>query len=177
MISESYFWKQPLLEMAERLASLKSSGDLSEGHLIQIERDIFLGFYSVRKLFEAPAKVTDAARAMKIPLIWHPNRRVVNWRNNHKIDELYDLSIRRTEDRNVSFICGRIIHSFVFCPCTDDHGLCGIFFTSDTDKGNRLYYIDIDEVIGIFERVGSDYPSEIHWQDDDGSGKERISAK
>ncbi len=30
MINQSYFWKQPLLEMAERLKSLQTAVDLTE---------------------------------------------------------------------------------------------------------------------------------------------------
>jgi len=172
MIAESQYWKDPLLEMAERLVSLKTIGDLSEGKLVQIERDVFIGFYSVRKLFEAIAKVTDATKAMKVHFVSHPNRQFVTWPNSHKFDELYDFSVSKEEYRDVVFVCGRIIHSFIFCPCVDEHGLAGIIFTSDTDRQSRIYYMDIDEVINIFERVGSDYPSDIRWEKDDGTGKE-----
>lgn len=61
MIWESWHWKQPLLKMADRLAQFKASNELSDEELAQVERDIFIGFYSVRKLLEAPAKITVAA--------------------------------------------------------------------------------------------------------------------
>ena len=166
-----------MLEMVVRLGHQKTGGDLSEEQLVQVERDIFIGFYSVRKLFEAATKVTDATKAMKVQVVSHPNRKLVTWRNNHKIDELYDLSISTPESRNVVFICGRIIHSFIFCPCLNEHGLAGIFFTSDIDRQSKIYYLDIDEVITIFERVGNDYPSHIEWQQDDGTGKEKTTVR
>jgi hypothetical protein len=177
MIAESSYWKQPLLEMAERLISLKTCGDLGEEQMAQVERDVFIGFYSVRKLFEAFAKVTDTTRAAKVLVLWHPNRQPVNWRNSHKLNELYDFDSSTYEHRDVVFICGRIIHSFIFSPCTDDQGLCGIFFNSDNDKQSRLYYMPVDEVISIFQRVGNDYPSELHWQEGDGGGKETTIVK
>jgi hypothetical protein len=163
--------------MVERLTSLKTNNDLGEEQLAQVERDVFVGFYSVRKLYEAITKVTDATRAMKARVVWHPNRHQVNWLNSHKLDELYDLGVSNVECRDVAFICGRIIHSFIFCPCLDENGLAGIFFTSDTDKQSRIYYMGIDDVINIFVRVGNDDPSSIHWQRDDETGKESITVK
>ena len=91
MIRESCYWKKPLLEMADRLRDCKTAGDLNEEQVSQIERDIFIGFYSVRKLIETITKVSDATKSMQIQVGWYPNQKHVHWRNNHKIDELYDL--------------------------------------------------------------------------------------
>jgi len=66
MIWESYYWKTPLLRMARRLRALKTAGELSEKQLVQIERDIFIGFYSIRKLFETFGVMTDAARSLQV---------------------------------------------------------------------------------------------------------------
>ncbi|AZD05460.1 hypothetical protein C4K26_0019 [Pseudomonas chlororaphis] len=73
MIWESWYWKRPLLEMAERLERPKASNDLSEEQIAQVERDIFIGLYSVRKLFEAPAKITDKTYGLTLALQRHPN--------------------------------------------------------------------------------------------------------
>jgi hypothetical protein len=172
MISESWYWKRPLLEMAARLRSLTTSGDLSEEQFVQVERDVFIGFYSVRKLLEAITKITDATKAMKVQVDWYPNKAAVSWRNNHKLDELYDFDTTRSEIRDIKFVCGRIIHSFIFTPCLGESGLAGILFTSDTDKDSRLYFLAVDRLIDIFERVGNDNPKEIHWSKDDVSGEE-----
>jgi len=61
MISESWYWKEPLLEAAERLRSFKRARELHGEDLATIERDN-VGFHSIRKLFEAVAKVTDATK-------------------------------------------------------------------------------------------------------------------
>ena len=59
MISESWYWKKPLLDMAKRLRKMRSVRKLTQRQLVQIERDIFIGFYSVRKLIETRTKLTD----------------------------------------------------------------------------------------------------------------------
>jgi hypothetical protein len=59
----------------------------------------------------------------------------VNWRNNHPIDKLYDFEKEYQETRDLEFIYGRFIHSFVFTPyLTEENRLAGILFTSDRDK-------------------------------------------
>jgi hypothetical protein len=73
MIFESGDWKEPLLEMAARLRSLKRTR-LTEKRLAQLERDIFIGFYSVRKIFDAVTRVTDATKSLKVQVSWHPKR-------------------------------------------------------------------------------------------------------
>jgi hypothetical protein len=166
MIRESWYWKQPLLEMAGRLRLLKTGRRrLTEKRLAELERDIFIGFYSVRKIFDAVARVTDATRALTIQLSWHPNRAAVHWRNNHEIDKLFDFHVVHRETRDLEFVNGRIIHSFIFTPCVTEKGrLEGILFTSDLDKNKKLYSMTIEDVITIFERVGNDDPTDIQWQ-------------
>jgi hypothetical protein len=173
MIFESWYWKQPLLEMASRLRTLKSVAELTESQYVQIEKDVFIGFYSVRKLLETITKVTDTAKKRKMKVVWHPNKKPVTWRNNHRIDELYDLAVSHTEVRDISFISGRIIHSFVFAPsAAPDGGLAGILFTSDTDKNKKIYSLDIDDIIELFELIGDDYPTSIDWAKDPDTGEE-----
>ncbi|XVN20024.1 hypothetical protein QZH46_08715 [Pseudomonas corrugata] len=106
MIWESWYWKQPLLEMADRLEHLKTASTLSDEELAQVERDIFIGFYSVRKLLEAPAKITDKTRHLSIPLHKHPNLKRVTWRNNHRLGELYDLSKTGQEGETLCLYAG-----------------------------------------------------------------------
>jgi hypothetical protein len=69
MIWESWYWKKPLLDMAKRLRSLKAAGYLTEKQMVQIERDIFIGFYSIRKLIEAKTKITDKTRLSEVKLL------------------------------------------------------------------------------------------------------------
>lgn len=109
MVWESENWKVPLLKLAKRLASLKAAMELSEDQLAQIERDIFIGFYSVRRLTETPMKVTDQTRAMLLAVSKFANLKPVTWRNNHRLDELYDLNKSNQGKRDIPFVCGRII--------------------------------------------------------------------
>lgn len=84
MIHESRYWKAPLLDAKKRLLAVAEPGELSEEHLAQIERDLFIGFYAIRKLLDAPGKLSDATHAMTVSLEWHPNRVSVTQRNSRQ---------------------------------------------------------------------------------------------
>lgn len=177
MIWESWPWEKRLLEMTSRLRDCKRTENINEELLAQVEQDIFIGFYSVRKLIETTTKVTDSIKSMKIQVGWHPNLEHVNWLNNHKLEKLYDLEKLNKETRDILFVCGRIIHSFIFTLAIDDDGLFGILFTSDTDKDKKLYSLELDEVINIFEQVGHDDPKEVKWEKDLVTGEEKTVVK
>jgi hypothetical protein len=179
MIWESSDWKEPLLLIANRLRKLKTSGELTEKQLARVERDIFIGFYSVRKLIETITKITDDTKAMKVDVEYYLYNQIkpvtlLNW---HRIEEFYDFGEVHNESRDIKFICGRIIHSFIFMPLTDENGLTGILFTSDIDKHKKLYSLNIDEVIKIFKRIGNDYPYSEQWTINPETGEETIIVK
>lgn len=159
MIFESQYWKQPLLESATRFRSFTCSKELIEEDLVCIEKDIFVGFYSIRKLMDT-VKISDSTKKYKLQFISYPNIEKVNWLNNHKLDELYDFDKNIEETRDLRFVCNQIIHSFIFMSNeNEDGGLGGILFTSDRDKDKKLYSLPIDLVINVFEIVGNDYPA------------------
>ena len=120
--------------------------------------------------------VTDSIKAKKVQIIRHPNKKSGRWRNNHRIDELYALDQRHGETRDLWFVSGRITHSFIFSPVVEDKpgDLGCVFFTSDTDKDKKLYFMDIDTVIHVFELVGHDNPTTIEWKRNPETSEETI---
>ena len=159
MIWESSYWKEPLLESASRLAEYSKSKDLDEAELVQIEKDMFIGFYAIRKLMDT-VKIKDSTRELKVQLSWSPNLKQVDLLNSHRIDELYDLEKAGNETRTLKFLCDQLVHSYIFMPVENEQGgISGFYFTSDRDRERKLFYITSQVVIGIFTLVGNDYPS------------------
>jgi hypothetical protein len=156
MIRESSYWKEPLLDAATWLRRVRFRENTSEKTLVRIEKEIFLGFYSVRKLLET-IKVSDATKKQQYELTWHQNIKLVDWLNNHKINELYDLQASSQESRNIGFICNLFIHSYVFVIAGEDK-LDGIYVASDRTKNKKLYFISIETILAILRLVGRDYP-------------------
>ena len=179
MIWESCYWKDPLLEMADRLVELIRKEEWTEEDGAQFERDIFIGFYSVRKLFEAPAKVSDETRALKLNLFWYPKKPeagLVDWYNRGDFWELYDLDERHGEERDPLFLAHRLVHSFIFTPSAAfENNPDGVFFTSDTDKEQKIYFVELSEIVRLFREVGEDYP-DIETHRDPVTGEMKVRA-
>ena len=168
MITESYYWKKPLLAGAKIIRKHVDAEAISEAQFARIEREIFIGFYAIRKLLEATGKVSAETRDMKVVLKRYEKRAdqpIVDWYNRNEFWELYDLDNAALEPRDLLYVAHRMVHSFIFILSGDDDGH-GAFFTSDRDKERRLNFVSTDEIVRVFETVGKDYPSSFHaWRD------------
>jgi hypothetical protein len=181
MITESYYWKKPLLVGAKFIRKNIYAEDISEAQFARIEREIFIGFYAIRKLLEATGKVSAERRAMKIALTRYEKRAdqpIVDWYNRSEFWELYDLDNAALELRDLLYVAHRMVHSFIFILSGDDDGH-GALFTSDRDKDTRLNFISTDEIVRVFEVVGQDYPSGFLASRDEATGEMKwsVSAK
>lgn len=170
MITESYYWKMPLLRGAAVIRKHMEREDLTDAQFARVERELFIGFYAVRKLLEATGKVSAGTRQMKLDLHWHPkapDTAVVDWYNRSEFWELYDLATTRQEPRDLLYVAHRMVHSFIFMLADTELGH-GVYFTSDRDKEMRLNFVSTAEIVRAFETVGNDYPSDFHaWRDKD----------
>jgi hypothetical protein len=180
VIWESRYWKEPLIAMAGRIEAAGKAGKApTDRRMVQIERDLFIGCYSVRKLIHAPLKLTDACRGSKVQLRCHlATAKAVKLLHRNDIDELYDLEAGSNEYRDLEFFCGRIIHSFTFLMALHDDGsLSGFYFGSDLDRGKRLFRVATEEVVRVFRLVGEDYPIETRVKTDPMTGEEAFEAR
>lgn len=176
MIYESYYWKQPLLEMALNFKEYQYLTNIDEETYIKIEKNIFIGFYSIRKLLETETKITDNLKngKHKISCFKHVGDNVT-WRNNHKLEELYCMKKSNSEERDLWFISSRIVHSFIFnLRINENGGFKSILFTSDTDKNKKLYELSVSQIIALFELVGNDNVSELRWKRCSQTGNESM---
>lgn len=125
--------------------------------MVRIEKEAFIGFYSIRKLLDAH-KVSDSTQAATVELRWHPSIRTVDYLNWDKLAENYDLSVSHTETRDIRFVCNQFIHSYLFM-IDGDTRLDGFYVTSDRDRHKKCYYISTTQTIALFRSVGNDYPA------------------
>jgi hypothetical protein len=162
MIYESRYWKQPLLRAATWLERLRLGEANEERALARVERELFLGFYSIRKLLD-PFKIAPRTRTMMFMLTWSPCVKEVDYMNAHRIDELFDLDVRHTEQRDLAFLCNQFIHSYVFAPVQHEDGaLAGAYVASDRARNEKLYFVELDQILLAFRTVGRDYPASQH---------------
>lgn len=159
MITDSYYWKEHLLKGAAEIAKIMPKETLTETQFSRVEREILIGFYSVRKLIEATTKVTPKTAKLELELNWYPKRADkprVDWYNRYNFIDLYDFNEFRVERRDIIFISHRMVHSYIFNISNN-----GVLFNSDRDKERRLLFIKTTEILRAFNTVGDDYPSSI----------------
>jgi hypothetical protein len=158
VISESQYWKEDLLRIARRLKSRAKKASLDELLIIKNEKDIFFGFYIIRKLTESK-KLTDASSniliaATKYLSIGEP----VDHISRYGWDELYDFDFPNDEQLKLSTVYNQIIHSHIFAQIFDDENenLVGIFVTSDKTSNKLIYYLRIQDIVDVFQKIGHD---------------------
>jgi len=168
MIWESGYWKKPLVKLADKITRWQRQKKWTEQILVNIEREFFLAFYSIRKLMEAK-KLTDKTRNLKVLMKYYPNKgKDVHYMNWDNIEKLYDLSIQKSETRNLEFICNQVIHSYVFIINISESGLFdSIFFCSDRIRNSKIYELEVNKIQSIFRTVGRDYPYKATYQFDE----------
>lgn len=174
MIWDSKEWKEQLLTTASWLTKVRIAENTRESTYVRLEREVLLGAYSVRKLLDT-LKVKDSTKRICLGIDRYENRVRVSHLNMHKIAEAYDLSSKRSEERNLRFICDRFIHSYVLIPGADSNDrLEGFFVTTDRDRNTKLYWVPLDVLLKMFRMVGRDYPTEATWWRDPANGDVQI---
>lgn len=158
VIYESRHWKIPLLRSATWLERVRLDRDTDERSLVRVERELFVGFYAIRKLLDT-FKVSPSTRTMAFSLKSSPCVKTVDYMNAHKIDELFDLEVTNTEQRDLTFLCNQFVHSYVFVTAQDEDGkLAGAYVSSDRARRDRLYFVELAHILRAFRTVGKDYP-------------------
>lgn len=159
MIWESCYWKEPLLKVRKYLINFRHKENTSQKTLAEIEKNIFISFYSIRKLIEAN-KLSTINVHSKWSILSYQNISKVNMLDWDKIDEKYNLNEKKHEKKELVFICNQIIHSYVFVLDFDDYGkLSGFYISSDYERNKKLYFLQRREILEILKLIGSDYPA------------------
>ena len=115
MISESRYWKTPLLRTATWLESLLVNEETVEKSLARIEREVFIGFYAIRKLIPT-FKLSNSTKQTKIILKSFPlaHGKIVDYFNKHNLDELFEIDTDTCEQWSLELLCNQVIHSYIF---------------------------------------------------------------
>ncbi len=166
MISVSRYWKTPLLRAATWLQRLRVEEETSEKSLMRVEREIFIGFYAIRKLIST-FKLSISTKQISVTLESFPaiQGEIVDYFNRHNFEELFDLDSVTQEQHDLEFLCNQVIHSYVFIiGLTEDGIIEGFYLTSDKMRHKKLYFVPLAQVISVFRAVGQDYPKKINLQ-------------
>ncbi len=161
MIEDDSYWRADLIKFSERLKKRYARRRWSKRTLYQIEKEIFLSAFVIRKLI-ASGKLTRAVSGMnyrikKYPI--HPG--AVPSTSPRTFAATYDIYHGRDEVLSVEQLCNQFIHSYIFSPfiISRAHGvLFGLYFSSDRESKKGLYYIPLVKVIEIITSAAHNRP-------------------
>ena len=162
MIYESSYWKDDLLKLASRLERRLIQSRWGEKNFYTLEKEIFFGFYSIRKLIESQ-KVSDSLKLKSYEIRGFPHQKG----GEPSIEEFngpkYDFGNAGICKLTILQLCNQFIHSYHFVPfISGGKNLIGFFFCSDLKKKSWLYFINVFDVVEIYRAVGQNYSSSIY---------------
>lgn len=162
MLTSAIYWKRELLRSAARLEQKATQKRWTDQSAFIVERDVMVGSFAIRKLLEAPGRISDETRKMQVTVLTHAlagEQRVTWWTALHWW-ELYDMDSYARRHLSLQQFCNSLIHSFVFAfhPTPDDDGLAGMFVNSEFASKKELLFISTEIFVQVFRTVGNDDP-------------------
>jgi len=148
-----------------------------ESSLAAVEQELFITGYIVRKLLDAN-KLSDEVESITLHAMCSMRRaRIPDSMNWHHIDKFYDLSQPVPAGVGLRRFCDQLIHSFIFVVDASSSGLKGFYVASDRERSFRLLHFDIQEVVGVMQRVADDDVVESESTRDERSDQLRLLRK
>ena len=160
---ESRYWKEDLLKYAKLFKPKKTPSRLTEKAQVNLEKDVIIAFFMVRKLMES-TKLSSKTTEYKATLYRSPCVGKVNNSNFWDIEKIYDFEQEEKCKKDVRFVCNQLIHggaTYAYRDETRNWG--GLYTCSDFERSKYVYNIPLDEIVKILEIASNDYPTEIHY--------------
>ncbi|MFL5799238.1 MAG: hypothetical protein ACJ77A_15065 [Actinomycetota bacterium] len=159
MIWDSNPWKLDLWRRAHRLAQLKGRAEWSERDGWALERDAFLGMFTIRRLLEAH-KLSNRITELRLPARSWPRRAggrmtYLNW---DRIEEFFDFDAEDGSPKpmRVRELTNQLIHSYIFSSLSLDGEELMIAFASHRTRLAVLRALDMDLLVGLYRLVAMD---------------------
>ncbi len=149
MISDSDLWKEDLVKTARKLLGRMLQKRWSRRSLFTLEKELFIGFYSVRKLIESQ-NVSNELIDKRFELLMFP-KKILPKEVIGKILP-YEPSPSDASKKQVTVrdICNQFIHSYHLIPFGGNNTLIGFFINSDFQSKKGIYLITIFDIVEIF---------------------------
>jgi hypothetical protein len=159
MIFESIHWKKQLLRIASHLCRMTIQKSWKESTFVNFEQDIFIAFYSIRKLIEA-RRLTNSLVTKEMNIVGYPAIKTVTMLNSHRIAEIYNLRKPKACRLNLIKLTNQFMHSYIFMlEFNKSNKLSNVLISSDYAKNTVLYKISVKALISIVTDIGNDCPN------------------
>lgn len=161
MIYESQYWKEDLLKLAGKLERRLVQTRWGDRNFYAVEKEIFLGFYIIRKLIESK-KISDHIVAKKYKILEFPLQDFSELPISSFNENIFEINKAKKIELSVISLCNQFIHSYHFAYfLPNEKNLTGFFFCSDRKRTSGLYFITLFDIVYIYRAVGNNYPVSI----------------
>ena len=159
MIEQHSYWRRSLTKFAAALENRYRQKRWSNLTRYNIEKEIFLSFYIIRKLIENN-RVKPSVVESRHVVTWYPIIIGATPSTNPRTFAFtYLLYHGCLEQWTPGKISNQFIHSFIFSPFRIPRGeMLGIFFASYRESKIGLYYIKLITVIDIILSAARNRP-------------------
>ncbi len=181
-------WKSKLNRISTELSKLiKGQVNWTSDQLIDLEEDLIIGFYIIRKLIDGN-QLTNELVSTRLLAKRYPNLASdVNILNIHLLHRHYDFQKPKEQKLTIGFLINQFIHSYIFHPVlelphnklkftdlasqdvSDDEfliyyenskmNLYSILINSDRNRNLYIYEVPITLIVDLFKRVAECNPN------------------
>jgi hypothetical protein len=151
MITAERYWKLELSRMSARLARRKTQARWTEASTADLERDVFLAAFSVRKLMDSRL-LSSRAMAFNVTAVYYPVLSgAMSSASLPHFSHHYDLGAGQKVKVRLRDVMNQFIHSHHFSAFVPvGTSMMGIFYASDTERKKRLWYVTVPELSTAF---------------------------
>lgn len=176
MIYESWPWRRELERTANKIRKVQTYKRLREDTFAILERDIFVGFFSVRKLIDTGSKIDLEVSSMKLHIESFNATKPMGSYERFDFDDCYDLNNPYKVTKDISYLSNQFIHSLLMSFGTlREDGSLGVYFVSDKDRLKFCHYISLDAIARIFEKVANSHAHNLTLVKLEGGGRSFVS--
>lgn len=164
MIWESYYWKEDLLRISQKLKKRKNQKKWFDSSFANAEKDIMISSFMIRKLFDSN-KIDKQIESKEIEVIYYEsNGKEINWLKSSYPERFFKIETPISKKILIRDICNQIIHSYIFTLILNEtNQLNSFWFVSDFNKFKYLIEIKLTEYIELVDFIGSYWPTSEHY--------------
>lgn len=176
MITESWPWRRELKRVAEKITRVTHFRHLRQDTLHNLEKDILIGFFSVRKLIDAKSKIEKRVAEMELCLERCSAVRPMGSYQRFDFYEYFDLKSPYLVNKDLSYVSNQMVHSLLFnFGYLKGNGGLGVFFVSDKDRLKFCNFIAVESIAKVFTDVAVSNASSFSISEIDGGGKAMLA--
>tara|TARA_R110002050_G_scaffold286437_1_gene436838 strand:+ start:3211 stop:3693 length:483 start_codon:yes stop_codon:yes gene_type:complete len=146
------YWQKDLEKTAKKLILRMVQKRWSESSFFNLEKELFNGFFAVRKLIET-GEIPNHIHSKKYELVEYPISTKISDLKNTSNSEGFSIKKGIKVKLTAKEISNQFIHSYYFMPMRPDGLMFGFLICSDYKRESGIYMLTTFDVIELFRCI------------------------